>query len=241
MPLKRIPTDEDLMRLYWELSQIGASCVGEIKKWPYSFASKDSHIGWRSKEELILLACEMLRYDPRLLSILIIYFTDHWKELNPHHLRQHSLLMKTPQAIGVLKEFILENSSDLELKYFLDYLTRGLKPVSPQLFFIGLFSVGSLKHEEMAQKSLKQYLQWGFLGRERPIVNLSSKQTVGTYDFQTRKKIILNLLNSHQSLSLKDYLNALDHSISRQQALYDLKHTHKLKLIGHGRGAKWRF
>lgn len=231
MVLKRIPTPEDLMRLYWELSQIGAPSIGEKKKWPYI-----PH----SKEELLVLSCEMVRYDPRLLSILIIYFVEHWKGINPFQLRQCCLQMKAPQVVGVLKEFILEYTQDLELKYFLDYLTKGLRPVSPQLFFIGLFAIGSSKHELMAQRSLKQYLRWGFLGRERPLVNLTSKQAVGTYDFQTRKKIILNMLHTQKTLSLTDYLNTIDHTISRQQALYDLKHCGNLKLVGHGRGAKWK-
>lgn len=231
MILKRIPTQEDLMRLYWELSLIGAQSIGEKKKWPYAY---------HSKEELLILACEMMRYDPRLLSILIIYIIEYWKEFNLFKLRQHCLQMKTPQGVGVLKEFILEYEKDLELKYFLDYLTKGLKPVSPQLFFIGLFAIGSSKHELMAQRSLKQYLKWGFLGRERPLVNLTSKQAVGTYDLQTRKKIILNMLRTQKSFSLADYLKAIDHTISRQQALYDLKHCGNLKLVGHGRGAKWK-
>lgn len=231
MILKRIPTPEDLMRVYWELSQIGAQAIGEKKKWPYTL---------HSKEELVILACEMMRYDPRLLSILIIYFIEHWKDVNPLHLRQHLTQMKTPQGVGVLGEFILEYSSDVELKYFFDYLTKGLKPVSPQLFFIGLFAIGSSKHELMAQRSLKQYLKWGFLGRERPLVNLVSKEAIGTYDFQTRKKIILHMLQTQKSFSLAEYLNAVDHTISRQQALYDLKHCDHLKLVGHGRGAKWK-
>ena len=235
MVLKQIPTQEDLMRLYWELSQMGAPCIGEKKKWAYHLPPPR-----HSKEELVSLACEMVRYDPRLLSILIIYLIEHWQELNPLHLRKACFQIKTPQVVGVLKEFILEYSQGLELKYFLEYVVKGLRPVSPQLFFIGLFSIGSHKHELMAQRSLKQYLKWGFLGRERPLVNLVSKQAVGTYDFQTRKKIIFNILRAQKSFSLKEYLGALDHTISRQQALYDLKHFRNLKLTGHGRGAKWK-
>ena len=119
-------------------------------------------------------------------------------------------------------------------------MTKGLKPVSPQLFFIGLFALGSSKHELMAQRSLKQYLKWGFLGRERPQVDLGSKKTIGSYGAATRKNIISGILHHQKVISLSDYLSALEHSISRQQALYDLKHFRGLKLVGHGRGAKWK-
>jgi hypothetical protein len=33
---------------------------------------------------------------------------------------------------------------------------------------------------------------------------------------------------------------AVDHAISRQQALLDLKRSPELVATGHGRGAKWR-
>lgn len=230
MTLKRIPAEQDLMRLYWELSQIGAPAAGKKQKWPYIFDTK---------EGLLVLAFEMLRYDPRLLSILIIYFREYWKDLNPARLRYYMAKMSTPQAVGVLAEFILEYDKDLELKYFFDYLLKGLKPVSAQLFFIGTFGIGSTKHLEMAQKTLKQYSRWGFLGRERPIVNLTSKETVGSYDSSTRKKIILNILKTQKTISVNEYLSAIEYSISRQQALYDLKHIKSLKLKGMGRGAKW--
>ena len=231
--LKHIPSDSDLMRLYWELSQIGADCVGDKVPWKYSLKSP------KSKEELILLACEMLRYDPRLLSILIIYFLNHWKELNPMMLREGLLSLKAPQVLGVLKEFIFNYTQDDELKYFLEYITRGIKPVSPQLFFIGLFSVGSQRHELTSQKSLKQYMRWGFLGRERPVVNVMTKKAIGSYDMKTRQKIIVDISRSKENFSIKEYLETLDFSISRQQALYDLKHCKNIFLKGHGRGARW--
>lgn len=229
--LKQIPTDEILMRLYWELSQIGAHCIGEKKRWSYKI---------QSKEELVILACEMLRYDPRLLTIVIVYFLEHWQELNLYLLRKNILEMKTPQVLGVIREFLVTATKDKELRYFLDYLIRDLKPVSPQLFFIGLFPMGSLRQLMMVERSLKSYRKWGFLSTERPSIDIYKKKLIGTYDFKTRQNIIKSILGKNKSISLNNYLEALDHSISRQQALYDLKHFSGLKLVGHGRGAKWK-
>ncbi|MEK7791086.1 MAG: hypothetical protein AAB309_05630 [Deltaproteobacteria bacterium] len=220
------------MRLYWELSRLGAPCIGKKKEWPYDVL--------KSKEELILLASDMLRFDPRLLSILIIYFLNHWYELNPLKIRIKFSEMKTSQVLGVIKEFLLDYSRDKELKFFFEYLTKDLKPVSPQLFFLGLFAIGSERQELIARKSLKQYSKWGFLGDERPQIDPFSKKTIGSYDIATRKRIIEEILRHKKTISLRDYLNALDHSISTQQALYDLKQMKGLKLIGSGRGAKWK-
>ena len=230
MILKRIPTEQDLTRLYWELSRLGAPSVGKKNEWLYKP---------RSREELIVLACDMLRYDPRLLTILIIYFKNHWKDLNPIKLRAFLPKMKHPQVFGVIKEFLSEDVSDRELGFFFEYIVKGLKPVEPQLFFVGVFQIGSKKHPLTAQKSLRQYSKWGFLSMERPIVDLRTKKTVGAYSFQTRQKIILDLIMTGQEISLKEYLKAVNHTISRQQALYDLKHCGNIKLKGHGRGAKW--
>jgi len=56
------PPLSHLERLYHELSLLGASCIGRKSAWPYRPANP---------EELLAIAGEMLRYDARLLSILL--------------------------------------------------------------------------------------------------------------------------------------------------------------------------
>lgn len=60
--LEHAPTDQELERLYYELARIGAPSVGRRQPWKYAP---------RDLEQLVVLACEMLRFDPRLLSILL--------------------------------------------------------------------------------------------------------------------------------------------------------------------------
>jgi len=227
-----IPTEENLMRLYYELSQIGAPCLGRRINWRLSF---------ESKEELLGVAFEWLRYDPRLLSILILYLKEHYKNLNPYLLRLVLKNNKTPQTIGVVSEFLKKTHLDLELKFFLEYLTQGLGPRNNELFFFGLHSVGGEKEKETALKSLKEYSKWGFLGVEKPIVDLTTKETKGSYEPSYRKKILIQLLKREKKVTLSSYLGVLHNTISRQQALYDLKHFLKLKLVGKGRGSYWVF
>lgn len=62
---------------------------------------------------------------------------------------------------------------------------------------------------------------------------------VGRYDRVTRLRILVDALRRSPSLSLSEYLDAIDHSVIRQQALADLRSVPGLALTGHGRGARW--
>ncbi len=225
-----VPTENDLMRLYFELAQLGAPCVGAKAHWQFKPLKK---------EELLALSFEWVRYDPRLLSILIIYLKDHYSGLNPYALRQLITKNDSPQTVGVIGEFIKQINQDPELKFFFDYLIQGFSQKNHELFFVGLHPVGSKKSEMAAMKSLKEYSKWGFLGIEKPIVDLTTKKTIGSYEASYRKRVLKNLLNRNKKVSLSFYLDAIHNSISRQQALYDLKHFFSLKLMGKGRGAYW--
>jgi hypothetical protein len=89
-------------------------------------------------------------------------------------------------------------------------------------------------------RNLNPYARWGFVGSERPVVDPISKRSVGRYDAETRRRILHDLATSRTELSLSDYLDAVDHAISRQQAALDLKRCPELTAKGHGRGATWR-
>ena len=144
--LKRIPSENDLSRLYYELARVGASAIGSRKPWPYHP---------KSLEELLVLACSMVRYDPRLLGILIIYFKDFWEDIHLIKLRKALAIGETPQVIGIIGEFVKRELRNPEVTYLFEYLTRGMKPVPLQLFFIGTYPFGSRHLEAVIQHSLK--------------------------------------------------------------------------------------
>lgn len=225
-----ILTPDELMRLYYELSQLGAPCVGAKKEWRFSP---------QTKEELLTLAFDCVRHDPRLLSVLILFLKDHYSELNPYLLRQALKKNETPQTVGVIGEFAKQLNLDKELFYLFEYLTKGFSRKNNELFFVGLHPIGSLKLQEVAAQSLKEYRKWGFLGIERPIIDLTTKKTIGSYGTSYRIHILKQLLKRNKKVTVSSYLEALHYTISRQQALYDLKHFFPLKLVGIGRGAFW--
>ncbi len=224
------PDENQLSRMYFELSQIGANCSGENLPWPYQP---------KTKEELLALAAEMSRYDPRLLGILVEYFVGHWKEISPQNLRSFYRQMETPQTVAVVAEFSKEAVDDREGRYLAEYLQRGLKPVPPQWYFRNLYTPGGTFAKDAAEENLAQYQRWGFFAREYPTVDVFKKTPVGRMAPPGRRNLIRRLFEKKKFLSIGEYLAALGNTISRQQAIQDLRKIAKLRKGAKGRGAKW--
>jgi hypothetical protein len=226
------PTQAELERLYFELAQVGGTSVGQKRPWRYRSTSF---------EALLALAGEMLRYDPRLLSILVQLLLARWQDVRPQLLRGELRTMRWPQALLVALEFAKEASSDSEFRYFADYIAAGFETVQPaERFFMDAERPGSRIAERRMGRNLAGYSRWGFVGSERPIADPVTKRALGRYDAQTRHAILRELIERRGALSLAEYLDAVDHAISRQQALADLRRNPELQVQGHGRGAKWR-
>ncbi len=228
--LVRPPNTTDLERLYHELARRGAPAVGRASDWPYDLES-DAH--------LLALAGDMLRYDPRLLSILLEWILKAWRTFDLIRVRQWMHRMRWPQALLVVLEFARQaERTDRELRYAIDYLGAGFAPLSPpERFFLGMDRPGSRRAQQRQHRTLAPYSRWGFLGVERPTADAFTKRTVGRYDASTRRRIARDLA-ARGPFTLSAYLDAVDNSITRQQARADLVAA-GLKLEGHGRGARW--
>jgi hypothetical protein len=230
--LEHPPTIAELERLYFELETIGAPSLGRRSRWPYTP---------ENREGLVALAAEMLRYDPRLLSILLQLVLEHWQELNPLVLRREMQRMRFPQALLVVLEFARAASHDAELRHFADYLGAGFRRVAPaERFFLDLERPASRMARRKAGTNLKAYGRWGFIGTERPTMSVTTKELVGTFDADSRAYVRRRLAERRGAFKLSEYLDALDHAISRQQAYQDLKGDPDFMVEGHGRGARWR-
>lgn len=231
MMLKRIPNDSDLSRAYFELSKMGARCVGDDRRWPYDDMDK---------YKLLALSAEMSRYDPRLFGILVEYFVNNWQELNPVQLRKTYSLMSTPEIFGVIGEFLKAAGTSSDAAYYVDHLISGLRPVSTQFFFHSTYQIGGYLSKRASESSLAEYKRWGFLASERPTIKAGSKKTIGTLDRHSRLNILKRLLSRKTTIRISDYLKAVDNTISRQQALQDLKKCDFVKMDGRGRGSRWK-
>lgn len=216
--------------MYYELAKIGAKATGEEGPWPYKIENPES---------LIALAADMSRYDPRLLSILVEYLTQHWQDFNPCLLRTLMLTMDSPQTLLVVLHFVQWEIHQPEARYFYEYLASGYHPVSTQLYFKNLYPPASHSMIRASEEPVQEFLDWGFLARERPILYDKNRKTLGHWGPQARQNIILRLLQKKESFTLAEYLNCVDHTISRQQALTDLKSFSKIIMKGKGRNAVW--
>ncbi len=230
--LARVPTEDDLARMYFELARLGASASGARAEWPYAPVSD---------EELVCLAAEMTRHDPRLLGVLVELLMARWRELHPVRLREAMRSMRTPQALCVALEFAQEASRDPELRLYARYVTAGVPRAEPAShYFVHDVLPGTRLAERRAGRSLAPYSRWGFLGVERPTVDPFRKRVVGRYDSATRRDVLRQALarRGDEGISLAEYLEAIDHSISRQQARADLESA-GLRPRGKGPGAAW--
>jgi len=230
--LEHAPTQHELERLYYELAQQGASSVGRKRPWPYRPSSF---------EQLVALSSEMLRYDARLLSILLQLLLARWSDLNPLALRAQLQLMRWSQALLVVLEFAKVESQAPEFRHWANYLAAGFARIEPvERFFLDAERPGSRVAQRRMGRNLAAYARWGFVGSERPIADPVTKRALGRYDARTRRDILRELIARRGELTLAEYLDAVDHAVSRQQALADLKNSPELYLQGHARGAKWR-
>ena len=224
------PTPKHLARLYYELGRIGARSVGEKLRWPF---------GSLTPEALFTLAADWSRWDPRLLEILVQYGIEHWRDLNPQQLREKLRTMEMPQTLGVIASFIqTAKSEESELLFFWNYVVQGIEPAPSQFYFCNLHQPGSPRAERTARESLSEFKQWGFLGLERVITDSKTKKSVGTLPVDSRLNLLRRLFKQKTSIQISDYLEALKNSISRQQALLDLKAL-PAKQHGKGRSAHW--
>jgi hypothetical protein len=225
-----IPSTHHLLRAYHELAAIGASAIGKRKPWPYHPDST---------EELLAVCGELSRHDPRLFEILINYLRDHWEKMDWLKLRRAILQVPSPQVWGVIGDLIHTATRDSELRNCFHFLMYDIPAAPTQYFYHLLYTPGSPLSARAMTHRLKEFEHWGFLASERPIMNQGQKLGTGRLSRAARQHILQQLLAQREHVQIRDYLAALPHPISRQQALADLRRIHGLRRRGHGRGATW--
>lgn len=230
--MNQIPNAREISRMHFELGKLGARSVGENHPW--------EHVDLEPLQILVLAAL-WSRYDPRLLEVLINYAKRQWSNWNPYGLRQILMNNPDPQTFLVVLNFIKTDApQDLELARYCDYVSGGFSAMSPQLYFYGLADPGSRLMFKSAEEPVQEFLDWGFLSRMRPVVHEDGKRReIGHWSLPARKNRLSHIVNEQKHVTISEYLKALDHCISRPQALLDLKAHPHLKMRGAGRGAFW--
>lgn len=232
--MKLHPTSADLIKIYQELARLGARAVTDQND------SADTVV-LREQEDIFAEACKLSRYDPRLFHILIDYTYHNWMKLNPLRLRQLAEPYGASLEILVIFNFIQRARDEKELVFVYDYLARGFKPASSELYFLGVHAPASHAMFKAATEPLQEFLDWGFLGREKPIVYSESgeRRELGHLSHIARINLASELIQNKKEFSIADYLEAIQYSVSRQQAIIDLKKCGRFRISGKGRGSHW--
>lgn len=226
----KIPSTNHLLRAYHELAALGASAAGKHKPWSYHPDGT---------EELLAICGELSRHDPRLFEILINYMRDHWENIDWLKLRRDILQTPSPQVWGVIGELLHTSTGDAEIRNCFRFLMHGVPATPTQHFYHLLYTPGSLLAARAMTHRLREFERWGFLASERPIMDQGQKLGTGRLSSRARQQILQQLITQRGHLQIRDYLAALPHPISRQQALTDMRSIPGLRRRGHGRGSTW--
>lgn len=191
-------------------------------------------------EELVVLLAEMTRYDARLLGALVAFVLSAWRRLSPVALRDAMRRSTAPQATCVVAEFAKTAEPDRELGHWVTHVTAGWPRAHPAAhFFVDDVRPGERTAARRMGRSLAPYSRWGYVAVERPTVDPHRKRAIGRYDPRTRRMALDALLREDPAgVTLASYLDAVDRSVSRQQALADLR-VAGLVPDRRGRGARW--
>ena len=116
--LRRIPSDVgEVSRLYHELGVLGAPAEGEKRPWSF---------GAPSPEEVVVLAAQAARRDPRLLWLVVELLARRFDELDPLKLRRAAERSRWPATIAVALEFARRANPSVELADVAAFVTRRL-------------------------------------------------------------------------------------------------------------------
>lgn len=217
-----------MARLYWELSRRKAYCTGVKYPWRFSRLS----LG-----DLLVLALAQSRFDPRLLAVLVDFFRKDLPGLDPiafkEVLRRQGLL----PVMAVVGEWILSQGIGGVVRDRIDFWQVGVAPVPVQLFYRNLYPLGGRKMAEAVAHTPWPFKKWGFLAADFPFLKEKTfSERVYLYDPSARLEMLRDLARERQRFTLKDYLNKIRFSVSRQQALQDLNGVSWICKMAKGKG-----
>jgi hypothetical protein len=229
--LDDVPREErELSRLYHELARAGARVEGRRYAWRH---------GSPSPEELLVLAAQSARHDPRLLWVVVELLARSYASFNPLELRRAALRARWPAALGVALEFARKAAPSAELDDYARFVSAPITPARGERFFMGTRAFGGGLARRDAEESLAEYKRWGYLAREAPFAKELGSAARGTLEQNERRNLLRRLVERRGSVTLAEYLEALHGTVSRRQAQRDLREAPFLKKRGNTRGARY--
>jgi hypothetical protein len=230
--LSQVPVeDRELPRLYHELAGIGARAEGRAVAWRF---------GHPAPEELVVLAAQAARQDPRLLWVLVELLARGYDRLDPLKLRRALARARWPAALAVALEFARRAARSSELDDVAAFVLAGVPPARGERFFLGTRAFGGALARRDVEESLAEYARWGYFSREEPLAKDLAGALHGTLARRERLNLLRRLVERQKTIAIRDYLAALRGRASRRQASRDLATAPFLVHLGATRGARYR-
>ncbi len=223
--------ERELPRLYLELAALGARAEGRPVSWRF---------GKPSPEELVVLASQAARQDPRLLWVLVEFLARGYDRLDPLRLRRVLARSRWPSALAVAFEFSRRAARSSELDEVAAFVLSRVAPAGGERFFLGTRAFAGELARRDVEESLAEYTRWGWFSREEPLAKELGGGVHGTLARQERMNLLRRLAGRPGGLALRDYLEALRGRASRRQATRDLSTASFLRQSGTTRGARYR-
>jgi len=220
----------EIPRLYAELEGVGARVEGRRVPWRF---------GKPSPEELIVLAAQASRQEPRLLWALVELLARHYDRFDPLKLRRALAGARWPAALGVVFEFARLVAGSSELDDVATFVLAEVRPARNERFFLGTRAFAGALARRDAEESLAEYMRWGYVSREEPIAKELGSGAHGTLARPQRMNMLQRLGERSPSFTLGEYLEALRGRASRRQASRDLATAPFLVRKGTTRGARY--
>ncbi len=231
--LARVPEGEaELARLYHELSALGARVEGRKAPWRF---------GRPAPEELLVLAAQAARRDPRLLWVAVELLARRYDAFDPLRLRRAALRARWPAALGVALELARKAVPSDELDEYARFVTSPIQPARGERFFLGTRAFAGEQARRDAEESLAEYKRWGYFGREEPFAKELGVIAHGTLGPAERRNVLHRVASRRGEVTLGEYMEALGGRASARQASRDLAAAPFLVKEGRTRGARWRY
>jgi hypothetical protein len=196
----------------------------------------------------LVLYSQWSRLEPRIAESLVYYISQHWEDDSPLLLNKEILLSSWPQAMGVLLEFseiyLIPKSKHTSYQHWSALVMNNISADYAGQFFYGLRKFAGKLMFEDARHSLKAYTKWGYLGREKLVKSdskLQVKDCRKSWSKEVRLSMLKDLAKTKRKFQISDYLNLLDHQISRRQAERDIASVKKIKASGVTRAREYRW
>jgi hypothetical protein len=230
--LARLPLDEgELPRLYHELAALGARAEGRRVAWRF---------GRLGPEELVVVAAQASRHDPRALWVLVELLARRYDAFDPLKLRRALARARWPAAVAVALEFARRAARSPELDEVAAFVLAHVAPATGERFFLGTRSFGGTLARRDVEESLAEYGRWGYFSREEPFAKELGAAVHGTLARRERMNLLRRLASRQKTITIGDYLAALRGRGSRRQASRDLATAGFLEQLGATRGARYR-